>query len=669
MNKKRMWFVIISSSIFLGLIILTIILWTKSDITKISEGDMQKISNTQKYNNKNINEITIKANVGRNTVVMEGIIRYYENGIIKSVRYNSEWNREGFRDFSYKKNKISINIWDQNFGNKLRGGLISIDREFIPIWQTILMQLIPWILIMGIATFMITRLSKISGGISGANPFSMGKNKARQIQSTIKFSDVAGINEEKIELVELVDYLKNPQKYSNMGARAPKGVLMEGPPGTGKTLLAKAVAGEADVPFFSISGSEFEEMFVGVGASRIREMFIAAKKTSPCIIFIDEIDAVGRKRTVSIGGGANEQTLNQLLVEMDGFGTNTGVIVIAATNRVDVIDSALLRPGRFDRQIQISLPDINEREAILKLHSRNKMISTEVDFRRIAERTPGFSGAQLENVLNEAAILCVRKNLKIITVNIIDEAIDRVIGGPAKESRKYSVMDKNIVSYHEAGHALIGLKLEAASKVQKVTIIPRGQAGGYTIMTPKEETMFHSKENLYATITGYLGGRASEEIIFGKTKITTGAHDDLEKATGLARHIVTKYGMSSLGLVQFESQKDEYTGKRKNYSEDIASEIDIEVKKILDNCYIVAKSLIFKNRFLLDLIAESLKILEIITAEQIEYIDKYYKLPDEVIFEKERVAKYKEKEEKGEIFEVKPKERKKNNSDDNKNIN
>ncbi|WP_070406275.1 MULTISPECIES: ATP-dependent zinc metalloprotease FtsH [unclassified Spiroplasma] len=663
MNKKRMWFAVISSFIFIGLIVLTILLWTRSDVTKISEGDMRTIGNTQKYNDNQIEEITITAGVGRNSVQMSGVIKYVDNGVTKTVRYSSEWNREGFNNYSYPTGQTQ-NTWDKNFADKLKGGLVSVDREFVPPWQVMLIQLIPWLLLIGVAVFMVMRLSKMSGGMGGANPFSMGKNKARQIQSTVKFSDVAGINEEKTELVELVDYLKNPQKYSSMGARAPKGVLMEGPPGTGKTLLAKAVAGEAGVPFFSISGSEFEEMFVGVGASRIREMFIAAKKAAPCIIFIDEIDAVGRKRTVSIGSGANEQTLNQLLVEMDGFGTNTGVIVMAATNRVDVLDSALLRPGRFDRQIQISLPDINEREAILKLHARNKAVSTEVDFRRIAERTPGFSGAQLENVLNEAAILCVRNNLKIITINIIDEAIDRVVGGPAKESRKYSVMDKDIVSYHEAGHALIGLKLEAASKVQKVTIIPRGQAGGYTIMTPKEETMFHSKENLYATITGYLGGRASEEIIFGKTKITTGAHDDLEKATNIARHMVTEYGMSSLGLVQFESPKDEYTGATKRYSEDVAAKIDTEVRKILDDCYVTAKALISENRELLDLIAESLKVLEIITAEQIEYINKYNKVPDEVIREKERAARHKEKEEKGEILEVKPKERKKDHPEE-----
>ncbi|AHF60496.1 cell division protein FtsH [Spiroplasma mirum ATCC 29335] len=670
MNKKRLWLGIILSLIFIALIILMIFIWMRSDVTKINQGKMQEIVKTGNYDGKKMDEISVNAAVGRNTVVVQGEIKYKDGGKTVVVKYSSEWDRGSFDAFSYytttdpsDPSKVTYhNRWIESFTAKsvtLNGGFNTYDREFVPYWEQALVQIVPWVLLIGVSIWLMVRLTKASGGMGGANPFSMGKNKARQIQSNVRFSDVAGINEEKTELVELVDYLKNPQKYSTMGARAPKGVLMEGPPGTGKTLLAKAVAGEAGVPFFSISGSEFEEMFVGVGASRIREMFGAAKKAAPCIIFIDEIDAVGRKRTISIGSGANEQTLNQLLVEMDGFGTNTGVIVMAATNRVDVLDPALLRPGRFDRQIQISLPDINEREAILCLHARNKSISTEVDFRRIAERTPGFSGAQLENVLNEAAILCVRKNIKVITVDIIDEAIDRVIGGPAKESRKYSVLDKQIVSYHEGGHALIGLKLEAASKVQKVTIIPRGQAGGYTIMTPKEETMFHSKENLYATITGYLGGRAAEEIMFGKTKITTGAHDDLEKATNIARHMVTEYGMSSLGLVQFESPKDEYTGGVKRYSEDVAAKIDTEVRKILDDCYVTAKAIISENMETLHLLAESLRVLETLTAEQIEFINKNNRLPDEVLREKERSAKHKEKEEKGEILEVKPRERKK----------
>lgn len=675
MKKKRIWLSGILSLFFLGLIILLIIIWTKSDITKLSQDKLENIVTTQKYNTEEIKEITVNAAIGRNTVYIIGTIEYIENENNRIIKYASEWNRNEFNAFSYYtntmpqnstyiiNNKTKINFfynrWIELLGNKLIGGFNTIDREFVPFWQQALVQSLPLLLMLGTGIWLIVKITKTAGGISGANPFLMGKNKARQIKTTVKFNDVAGINEEKTELIELVDYLKNPKKYAIMGARAPKGVLMEGPPGTGKTLLAKAVAGEADVPFFSISGSEFEEMFVGVGASRIREMFNSAKKSAPCIIFIDEIDAVGRKRTVSIGTGANEQTLNQLLVEMDGFGTNTGVIIMAATNRVDVLDPALLRPGRFDRQIQISLPDINEREAILKLHARNKSISSEIDFRRIAQRTPGFSGAQLENVLNESAILCVRKNIKIISIEIIDEAIDRVIGGPAKESRKYSIMDKKIVSYHEAGHALIGIKLEAASKVQKVTIIPRGQAGGYTIMTPKEETMFHSKDNLYATITGYLGGRASEEIMFSKTKITTGAHDDLEKATNIARHMVAEYGMSSLGLVQYESPKDEYLNISKRYSENIAAKIDNEVHKILDNCYIQAKDIISNNKELLDLIAESLSILETITAEQIEYIHINNKLPNEVILEKERMEKYRKKEEKGEIIKIKPQEKNK----------
>ncbi|AGM24600.1 ATP-dependent zinc metalloprotease FtsH [Spiroplasma chrysopicola] len=672
MNKKRMWFSIISTIIFIGLLVLMLVLWSKSDKTRISESELAAVvtgtkegdnDRVIKYNDKEVKKMSVVAKTGRNSVQIDGEMILEGN---QRVKYTSEWSLTGFNSFTYYTDDSGqpLNRWVVNLGNRLEGGFNSIDRDFVPFWQQALVQTLPWVLIIGVTIWFMMKMTKMSGGMAGGSPFSMGKNKARQIQSTVRFSDVAGINEEKEELVEIVDYLKNPQKYSAMGARAPKGVLMEGPPGTGKTLLAKAVAGEAGVPFFSISGSEFEEMFVGVGASRIREMFSAAKKSAPCIIFIDEIDAVGRKRTVSLGSGANEQTLNQLLVEMDGFGTNTGVIVMAATNRVDVLDPALLRPGRFDRQIQISLPDINEREAILKLHARNKAISVEIDFRRIAQRTPGFSGAQLENVLNEAAILCVRKGLKIISVEIIDEAIDRVVGGPAKESRKYSVMDKQIVSYHEAGHALIGVKLEAASMVQKVTIIPRGQAGGYTIMTPKEETMFHSKENLYATITGYLGGRAAEELMFGKTKITTGAHDDLEKATNIARHMVTEYGMSPLGLVQFESPKDEYNGGVKRYSEDIAAKIDSEVRKILDDCYVTAKAIISENKELLDLIAESLRVLETITAEQIEYINNNHQLPKEVLEEKQRNERNREKEANGEILEIKPKERKK--ADDSK---
>lgn len=513
----------------------------------------------------------------------------------------------------------------------------SIVSELIPFWQKFLISFFPILLIIIAAFWLFSKINKM-GAAGGMSPFSMGKSRAKIRTSDTRFTDVAGIKEEKLELEEVVHFLKFPQKYAQMGARVPKGVLLVGPPGTGKTLLAKAVAGEAGVPFFSISGSEFEEVFVGVGASRIREMFTTAKKSAPCIIFIDEIDAVGRKRAST---STNEQTLNQLLVEMDGFETNLGVIIMAATNRADVLDEALLRPGRFDRQISLSWPDIREREAILRLHARNKNISPKVNFQRIAERTPGFSGAQLENVLNEATLLAVRHNKTVIGLVEIDEAIDRVVGGPAKTSRVITDMDKKIVSYHEAGHALIGLKLEYASKVQKVTIIPRGQAGGYTIMTPKEDTMFYSKVHLRATITGYLGGRASEEIMFGSANITTGAHDDLEKATTIARRMITEYGMSSeLGLVQFENPRDEYSPFATNkFSDDIASKIDGEIKKLLDTCYIEAVATIKKHKDTLELIAKSLMILETITAEQIEYIDKHNKLPVEVIEMQKEIQK------------------------------
>ncbi|KAF5271431.1 hypothetical protein FQR65_LT17609 [Abscondita terminalis] len=478
--------------------------------------------------------------------------------------------------------------------------------------MNLIISLLPVMIIVVLYIYMFKSMGKGGAGMFGAS-----KTRPRETKSDVKFSDIAGINEEKLELVELVDYLKNPNKYSQMGARIPKGVIMEGPPGTGKTLLAKAVAGEAGVAFYSMAGSEFEEMFVGLGASRVRDLFADAKKAAPCIIFIDEIDAVGRKRSSGVGQSTTEQTLNQLLVEMDGFGTNSGVIVMAATNRVDVLDSALLRP----------------------------------------ERTPGFSGAQLENVLNEAAILVVRNKKKMITLLDIDEAIDRVVGGPAKKSRAMTLQDKQVVSYHEAGHALIGLKLESASKVQKVTIIPRGNAGGYTIMTPKDESNFSSKQDLLAMIAGYMGGRAAEEIMFGKDKITTGAHDDLDKATNIARRMVTQFGMSSLGLTKYLTMQEESFGQTKGvYSDSVAAKIDTEIDLMLKNAYDQAIKIINLNKEELELIAESLRVLETITSEQIDYIDKNMKLPDEVIKEKERQKKHKEKVEKEEIVEFSPDE-------------
>ncbi len=454
--------------------------------------------------------------------------------------------------------------------------------------------------------------------------FDFGKSRAKlSKQEGISFDDVAGNDEEKEELVEVVDFLKNPAKYNEMGARVPKGILLVGPPGTGKTLLARAVAGEAGVPFYSISGSDFVEMFVGVGASRVRDMFQTAKKTAPCIIFIDEIDAVGRQRGAGMGGGHDEreQTLNQLLVEMDGFGPNSGIIVMAATNRPDVLDPALLRPGRFDRQITIGRPDVKGREAILKVHSRNKRLAPEVRLEDIARRTPGFSGADLENLLNESALLAARENRKQIKMHDIDEATDRVMMGPAKKSKVFSKKERRVVAYHEAGHAVVGIKLENAEVVHKVTIIPRGEAGGYALMLPEEETFLQTKQDLLDRITGLLAGRVSEEITFHE--VTTGAHNDFQKATGIARAMVTEYGMSDLGPIQYE-QRSGYVflgrdyNKDKNCSDHLARQIDEQVQKIISSCYDRCRQVLLSNQDLVKLIAETLLEYETLTKEQID---------------------------------------------------
>ncbi len=483
-----------------------------------------------------------------------------------------------------------------------------------------LIQIIPFLLFGGFAFFLLTRMN--SGGNSKA--FEFGKSKARlEGDIKVRFDDVAGCDEEKEEMAELILYLKNPKRFAKMGARIPKGVLLVGSPGTGKTLLAKAVAGEADVPFYSISGSDFVEMFVGVGASRVRDMFKKAVATAPCIIFIDEIDAVGRQRGAGVGGGHDEreQTLNQLLVEMDGITDNSGVVLVAATNRPDVLDPALLRPGRFDRQITVSLPDRKGRSAILKVHARNKFLDDSVDLEALAKRTPGFSGADLENVLNEAAILAVREDRDKITMENLDEAIDRVIMGPAKRSRTYSDREKRLVAVHETGHAIIGLKLEDADMVQKVTIIPRGMAGGYNLMTPREEKYLNTKSDFLSRITGLLGGRVAEEIVFNE--ITSGAYNDIERATIIARDMVMSYGMSNLGPIQYEKRGGNvFLGRdyssQQNYSGEIAFEIDKEVRHIIDVCYEKAKKLISDNRELLDKITDALIEYETLTNEQIE---------------------------------------------------
>ena len=488
-------------------------------------------------------------------------------------------------------------------------------------WMYVLVNVVPLLLLVVFTYFL---FSKMANSNKGSMDFGKSRAKLSEDGGSIKFTDVAGLKEEKEEVKELIDFLKNPKKFQKLGARIPKGVLLVGQPGTGKTLLAKAVAGEANVPFFYISGSDFVELFVGVGASRVREMFKDAKRNAPCLIFIDEIDAVGRQRGSGIGGGHDEreQTLNQLLTEMDGFGANEGIIIIAATNRPDVLDPALLRPGRFDRQVTVNLPDAKEREEILNVHARNKIFSKNVNLKNISLRTPGFSGADLENLLNEAALLAVRKNQESITMDNIDEATDRVLMGPAKTSHKITEKEKRLVSIHEAGHAVIGIKLEDANEVHKITIIPRGSAGGYTMMLPKEERMsILSKNELLAMITGLLGGRASEELFLGE--ITTGASDDFKRATNIARSMVTEYGMSDLGPMQYE-QKEEgiFLGrdynKSKNYSDQVALEIDQAARKIIEECYNKAKDILKKNKELIMLLSDALMERETLTKEQIE---------------------------------------------------
>ena len=510
----------------------------------------------------------------------------------------------------------------------------------------ILVNVLPFVVVVGLAFWFFNK--QMAGN---RNSFDFGKSRARLStdDNQVTFKDVAGLKEEKEEVRELIDFLKDPKKFQKLGARIPKGVLLMGPPGTGKTLLAKAVAGEANVPFYFISGSDFVELFVGVGASRVRDMFQQAKRNAPCLIFIDEIDAVGRQRGTGLGGGHDEreQTLNQLLTEMDGFGANEGIIIIAATNRPDVLDPALLRPGRFDRQVTVNLPDVKGREEILGVHAKNKILADGITLHNLAKRTPGFSGADLENLLNEAALLAVRRNKDEITMSEIDEATDRVLMGPAKVSHKYSENDRKLVAYHEAGHAVIGLKLRNASDVQKVTIIPRGSAGGYNMMVPSEEKLCSTKTDLLEEITGLLGGRSAEEITFGE--ITTGAHNDFEKATKIARAMVTEYGMSDLGPLQFEQQSGSvFLGrdynKPQHFSNEVANEIDMEMRRIINNCHKQALDIIKKNKSLLKLIAETLLEYETLTKEQIDYLVENGKMPEEDVTNLESLSITKLKE-------------------------
>jgi cell division protease FtsH len=502
-------------------------------------------------------------------------------------------------------------------------------------WVTFFTSIIPFVIIFILFFFL---LNQAQGG--GSRVMNFGKSKAKLYNDDKKkarFKDVAGADEEKQELVEVVEFLKDPRKFAELGARIPKGVLLVGPPGTGKTLLARAVAGEAGVPFFSISGSDFVEMFVGVGASRVRDLFENAKKNAPCIIFIDEIDAVGRQRGAGLGGGHDEreQTLNQLLVEMDGFGANEGIIIIAATNRADILDPALLRPGRFDRQITVDRPDVKGREAVLKVHARNKPLSSTVNLKSIAQRTPGFSGADLENLLNESALIAARRDKKKIDMEDIDEATDRVIAGPAKKSRVISKKERNIVAFHEAGHVIIGVVLDEADMVHKVTIVPRGQAGGYAVMLPREDRFLMTKQELLDKIAGLLGGRVAEDIVFNE--VSTGAHNDFQRATNIARKMVTEYGMSEkLGPLQFgQVQGPAFLGRDINndqgYSDKIAYEIDMEVQRIIKESYERAKKIITENRSKLDLIANTLLEVETLDAEQIKGLVDNGVLPERPI--------------------------------------
>ena len=502
------------------------------------------------------------------------------------------------------------------------------------IWVSLLLSFLPIVII--IFFFYMMMGQQGGGGGGGGRVMNFGKSKAKEADkkaNRVRFSDVAGAEEEKQELVEVVEFLKDPRRFVELGARIPAGVLLEGPPGTGKTLLAKAVAGEAGVPFYSISGSDFVEMFVGVGASRVRDLFETAKKNAPAIIFIDEIDAVGRQRGAGMGGGHDEreQTLNQLLVEMDGFDGNEGVIVIAATNRSDVLDPALLRPGRFDRQILVGRPDVKGREAILRVHARNKPMADDVDLKVVAQQTPGFAGADLENVLNEAALVAARRNKKKIDASDIDEAEDRVIAGPAKKDRVISKKEREMVAYHEAGHTIVGLVLSRARGVHKVTIIPRGRAGGYMIALPKEDQFLMTKEDMFEQIVGLLGGRTAEEIIFNVQ--STGASNDFEQATALARSMVTEYGMSDrLGPVQYEGNHQVFVGRdygqTKAYSEQVAFEIDQEVRKILMEAHDKAREIIEAHRAQHKLIAEKLLEFETLDAKAIKSLFEHGVMPE-----------------------------------------
>ncbi len=618
---KRNWLNLLPTIFVISIILSLIAYSAQGNTVQMDYTRFEKVAKTAKFQDStmDIDDTVIKVHGTYTDKKHDSSVSY--SVIVPNTDENIDWLKK-----TLSKDQGKITVSDPNSG---------------AIWMNLLAQILPFLIV---AVFFYYMFSRMGGGGSTNKAFEFAKNRARiEKDVKVRFKDIAGCEEEKEEVAEIIDYLRSPKKFTDMGAHIPKGVLMVGPPGTGKTLLAKAVAGEANVPFFSISGSNFVEMFVGTGASRVRDMFKDAQKAAPCIIFIDEIDAVGRQRGAGMGGGNDEreQTLNQMLVEMDGMNDNGGIVVIAATNRPDVLDPALLRSGRFDRRITVTLPDIKGREEILKVHARNKKLASDVSLHNLAQRTPGFSGADLANVLNEGAILAVRNKEAKVTMEDLDEAIDRVMMGPAKKSKKYNEMDKRLVSYHEAGHAVIGLKLEDAEKVQKVTIIPRGEAGGYNLMTPKEEKYFHRKSELLAQITGLLGGRTAEDLVFGE--VSAGAINDIEQLTKLAKNMVRVYGMSSLGPIQYaDPQGNVFLGRDYtqggSYSEGVAGEIDKEVRKIVNQCEQKCRRILTENRDLLDLIAENLYEHETLTNEEIMNLMNYGQLkdPNQVVEEAEK---------------------------------
>ena len=592
--------------IVLTIVVIGSYIFLNSFSTKINKMDYNEL--TKEIENNNVKELVVTPKNAAGVYILSGKLNNYGKGetFTVTIPYTDTVVSTVYELAESHNLKVQTNTNPEN-----------------STWLTIVVNVVP-IIIFGVLAYIM--IAKLSNNGKGTFDFSKSRAKLSEDGGTKTFKDVAGLKEEKEEVQELIDFLKNPKKFTKMGARIPKGVLLVGPPGTGKTLLAKAVAGEAKVPFFYISGSDFVELFVGVGASRVRDMFKQAKQTAPCLIFIDEIDAVGRERGTGVGGGHDEreQTLNQLLSEMDGFSENEGIIIIAATNRPDVLDPALLRPGRFDRQVTVGRPYVKEREEILKVHAKNKILAPSVKLKAIAERTPGYSGADLENLLNEAALLAVRRDKNEITMDEIDEASDRVLMGPAKTSRKVTDYEKKIVSYHEAGHAVSGIVLPNGEEVHKITIIPRGMAGGYTQMLPKEErTLVYTKKELEEQIITLLSGRVSEETFLGE--ISTGASDDLKRATKIARSMVTEYGMSSLGAVQLEHRSESvFLGRdynqTKNFSDQVALEIDKEVRKIIDECYKQAQEILKKHKNLVEVLAKVLSEKETLTKEEIEDI-------------------------------------------------